>query len=148
MSSSRADQIREKVTQRHGIELLKKLEGLDRGDLAKLDAYDLAWHENTAQRNALIESKPLFALPLENSLVTVCEKFEAFIDRFGSEVLIPFQLSFVFELSVRDPSALIRSFQRARGTCDIVVFCPHTKAMFEAQELEYETYIFVDVDEG
>ncbi|MFM9925548.1 hypothetical protein VLK31_21335 [Variovorax sp. H27-G14] len=148
MSIIRANKIREKITQRRGVELLAKLDGLDSCRLGMADAHDISWQENIMKKNLAFDSKPNFLLPIEDAVQKIIEEFENFIDKFGNELLVLFEIPFILELSVRNPEALIQSFYRVKGTRDITVFSKCKKAIFEVQELEYEVKIFSAVYEN
>lgn len=143
MSTTVADKIREKITQRRGNELLQKLEGLAAGALVKSSDYDLSWHTATTKENSAFESTPTFLLPLDNSLELICKKFEGFTKKYDGELLIQFEQPFILKIKTREPGVFIRSFYQNQRTKDLTIFKIHPDAIFEVQELEYDIKLFV-----
>lgn len=109
-------ELREKITRRKSIEFLMKLEGLHAGRLALADEYEIPWHHATMKRNAAYASEANFSCPIENTADPIFEKFEDFSNKRGGELLLLCGQPFIFDLSVKNPASLIRSFCRARST--------------------------------
>jgi len=143
MSTTGADKIREKITQRQGNELLQKLEGLEDGVLTKSGNYDLSWHTTKTKENSAYESKPTLLFPIDTSLEVICKKFEEFTKKHGAELLIQFEQPFVMNIKILEPESFIRSLYKNQRTKDLTIFKMHPDAVFEVQELEYDIKLFV-----
>jgi hypothetical protein len=143
MSTTGADKIREKITQRRGNELLQKLDGLEARALVKSSSYDLSWHTVKTKENSAFESKPTLFFPINNSLEIICESFKDFAKNHDGEFLIQFEQPFILEVKIQEPKAFICSLCKNQRTKDLTIFKIHPDALFEVQELEYEVKLFL-----
>ena len=143
MSTTGADKIREKITQRRGNELLQKLDGLEAGALVKSSNYDLSWHTAKAKENSTFESKSTLLFPINNPFEIISKSFEDFTKKYGGEFLIQFERPFILEVKIQEPKIFIYSLYKNQRTKDLTIFKVHPDAIFEVQELEYEIKLFV-----
>lgn len=143
MSTTGVTKIREKIVQRRGADLLRKIEGLESGVLARYSDYELTWHQEVIKENSKIESNPARLFPISDSFEVICASFEEFTKKYGNELLIQFEWPFVFNLKVHESRRFLKSFYENQGTKDLVVMKIHPNAVFEVQELEYDIKLFV-----
>jgi len=143
MSTTGVTKIREKIVQRRGDNLLKKIEGLESGVLARYNDYELTWHRDVIKENSKNESKPTRFFPIADSFEVIFVCFEEFTKRFGNEFLVRFEWPFVLQVKIRESKKFLESFYGGQGTKDLVILKIHPDALFEVQELEYDIKLFV-----
>lgn len=134
--------IREKITQHRGNELLQKLDGLEAGALVKSSSYDLSWHTIKTKENSAFESKSTLLFPINNSLEIICKSFKDFAKKHDGEFLIQFEQPFILKVKIQEPKSFIYSIYKNQRTKDLTIFKIHPDAFFEVQELEYEIKLF------